>query len=254
MKKLNDPLLISFSGGKTSAFMTKFIIEHYGINENTHIVFANTGKEKEETLEFVRDCELNWGIKISWIESDLSLKLKPRGANYKEVDFETASRNGEPFQKVIQKYGIPNRVSRFCSGIMKKEIIQQYMKDKGYKKWTTAIGIRADEPDRVREYWYPLYEIGVTKQIVDLFWERQSFNLMLKPHQGNCDLCHLKSMSKRKKILQENPKIAEWWIKMEEMKNSTFDSNFSVKEILSAVTNQTNLFSSEYDISCFCGD
>lgn len=49
----NLPVLISFSGGRTSAFMTKFIIEHYGKNANTHILFANTGKENEETLVFL---------------------------------------------------------------------------------------------------------------------------------------------------------------------------------------------------------
>lgn len=55
MKK-NKNLLISFSGGRTSAFMSLFIKEYYK-DYNKLFVFANTGKEKEETLTFVDECE-----------------------------------------------------------------------------------------------------------------------------------------------------------------------------------------------------
>lgn len=61
---MREPLLISFSGGRTSAFMTKFIIEHYGKNADTHILFANTGKENEETLVFVNECSKRWNMPI----------------------------------------------------------------------------------------------------------------------------------------------------------------------------------------------
>lgn len=38
------------------------------IDENTVVGFANTGKEHEKTLEFVRNIELNWNIKVWWVE------------------------------------------------------------------------------------------------------------------------------------------------------------------------------------------
>lgn len=249
----NLPVLISFSGGKTSAFMTKFIIEHFGINEHTHIVFANTGKENEETLVFVNECSKRWNIPIIWLESDLNMGLKGRGNNHRIVDFQTASRNGEPFEKVIRKYGIPNRMTRFCSGILKMEIMESYMKKLGYKKWNTAIGMRADEPDRIRDKWYPLFELGVTKSMIDAFWKKQDFDLGLKDYQGNCDLCHLKSLHKRQRCIEDNPKIADWWIEMEDLRQSKFDIKFSVRELVNGTISQTNLLS-QLDVSCLCGD
>lgn len=257
----NLPTLISFSGGKTSAFMTKFIIEHYGMNQNTHVVFANTGKENEETLKFVQKCEENWGIKIVWIEGDLSPE-KGVGTTFKIVDFETASRNGEPFEKVIKKYGLPNRMNRMCTGYLKIKPIEKYMKSLGYKEWKSAIGIRADEPQRIRDtknYWYPLHEMGVTKEFINLFWSKQPFNLELKEYEGNCDLCHLKAVSKRIKCLRDKPERAYWWEKMEEMRGDVFDNKISVKELLNASKQLNNQFSldlltSDLDVSCLCGD
>jgi 3'-phosphoadenosine 5'-phosphosulfate sulfotransferase (PAPS reductase)/FAD synthetase len=57
-----DNILISFSGGRTSAFMCKLILSSpkYA-NSKKLILFANTGKENEETLKFVNKCDKEWG-------------------------------------------------------------------------------------------------------------------------------------------------------------------------------------------------
>jgi len=117
-----EKLLISFSGGRTSAYMLKKILDSKEYNEkyNFIVVFANTGKEHEGTLEFVRDCGINFGVKIHWIEAkhrkeDSSLITKKGwGASFKEVNFETASRNGEPFEEMISAIGIPCSSAPFC--------------------------------------------------------------------------------------------------------------------------------------------
>jgi Phosphoadenosine phosphosulfate reductase family len=249
---MEEPLLISFSGGRTSAFMTRFILEYYDKNADTHILFANTGKENEETLVFVNECAKRWNLPIVWLESDLNPQ-KGKGNNFKVVSFETASRKGEPFERLIRKYGLPNRMSRFCSGKLKIEVMEKYMKSLGYDKFKTAIGIRADEPDRIRDKWYPLFELGVTKSMVNAFWQKQDFDLGLKDYQGNCDLCHLKSLRKRQRCIEDNPKIADWWIEMEDLRQSTFDLKHSVKEIKNGIISQTNLLS-ELDVSCICVD
>ena len=56
--RIDTPALISFSGGRTSAYMLKKIIEAYDgtLPDDMHVVFANTGKEMPQTLDFVRDC------------------------------------------------------------------------------------------------------------------------------------------------------------------------------------------------------
>lgn len=255
---MNTPLLISFSGGLTSAFMTKYIVEHYGLNQDTHILFANTGKENEETLVFVNECAKRWNLPIIWVESDLSPE-KGKGNKFKIVSFETASRKGEPFEALINKYGLPSRNNRMCTGILKIEPMEKYMRSLGHKKFITAIGMRADEPHRLREKWYPLFDIGVTQELVNLFWSKQDFTLGLKPYEGNCDLCHMKSILKRVKCIKDKPDRAQWWIQQEEKTKERFDNAVSVKELLtgSIELNQQlslELLPSSLDISCFCGD
>ena len=86
------------------------------------------------------------------------------------------------------------------------------------KNYITAIGIRADEKHRVGsdpKKIYPLAELGVDEKIVRNFWDRQVFDLELKDYEGNCDLCFLKSNRKKLTLISENPRIADWWNKME---------------------------------------
>ena len=56
-----EKLLVSFSGGRTSASMAKYIKENY--EGEKCFVFANTGKEREETLAFVQECSQQFNIK-----------------------------------------------------------------------------------------------------------------------------------------------------------------------------------------------
>ena len=74
MYKLPDNnCVISFSGGRTSGFMLKQIIDNNnGLPDNAVVCFANTGREMPQTLEFINDCSLNWGMKIVWLEYDLN--------------------------------------------------------------------------------------------------------------------------------------------------------------------------------------
>ena len=63
------PAVISFSGGRTSAFMLRHIVDAYGgrLPRGIHVVFANTGMERPETLEFVDVCGRAWGVDIVWV-------------------------------------------------------------------------------------------------------------------------------------------------------------------------------------------
>ena len=45
---ITGPALISFSGGRTSAYMLKMILDAHGgtLPDDVHVCFANTGKER----------------------------------------------------------------------------------------------------------------------------------------------------------------------------------------------------------------
>lgn len=207
------PLVISFSGGRTSAYMTVKLLEKYKGKRDIHVVFANTGKEREETLLFVHQCDVSFGFNTVWIERDDTEKL------YKIIDYKTASRNGEPFELIIHKYGIPNTSFPQCTRELKQRVVNKWMKDFVGNDYEMALGIRADEPKRLKQkdkIIYPLAkEMPTTKLMVNQWWANQPFDLQLKGYEGNCDLCWKKSKRKLMTILLEQPELAEWWNEME---------------------------------------
>lgn len=220
-------MLISFSGGKTSAYMTWRLLQPFNDRYDWEkvVVFANTGKEKEETLEFVNECDKKLGFNVVWVETDVHFGRR-KGSTHKVVSFETAARNGQPFEAVIKKYGIPNQSFPHCTRELKTNPIHSYIKNElGWTTYCTAIGIRADEIDRInpdnvrnKNFWYPLADWGINSKIVNDFWASGAlgFTLNILPHQGNCDFCWKKTQSKLQLIYKENPEVANWWKKMED--------------------------------------
>ena len=141
---MKDKLLITFSGGRTSAYMTWWLFNEWKDRDNWDklVVFANTGKESEGTLFFVDECANEWNIDIKWIEGYPSEIGKGWSVNHKLVSYETASRNGEPFEAMIKKLGIPFQSAPFCSPQLKTAPIKNYLRSIGWTKYYTAIGIR----------------------------------------------------------------------------------------------------------------
>jgi 3'-phosphoadenosine 5'-phosphosulfate sulfotransferase (PAPS reductase)/FAD synthetase len=215
-----DKILISFSGGETSAYMAKTIMDGYKGKSEIVCVFANTGQEREETLIFADRCDKEFGLNLVWLEAVID-PADGQGTRHRVVDFKTANRNGDVFEAVIQKYGIPNTSYPHCTRELKLQPIGSYLKSIGWKDHYTAIGIRADEIDRVNEnhkalrYWYPLADARITKAHVKDFWAKQDFGLGLKEHQGNCAWCWKKSDRKIFTLVEESPEIFEFPKRME---------------------------------------
>jgi 3'-phosphoadenosine 5'-phosphosulfate sulfotransferase (PAPS reductase)/FAD synthetase len=63
--RIDGPTCISFSGGRTSAYMLWRVLQsNNGLPQDAVVCFANTGKEDEATLRFVRDCGQQWNVPI----------------------------------------------------------------------------------------------------------------------------------------------------------------------------------------------
>lgn len=219
---ITGPALISFSGGRTSAYMLHQIMRaHDGtLPGNVHVAFANTGKEREETLRFVHECGERWGVRVHWLEW--------REGGFDEVGYNSASRSGEPFAALIRKKGyLPNAVTRFCTIELKVRTMTRFMRSLGYDRWSNVVGLRHDEGHRCMKAYarnmsnkepfktvLPLDKDRVTRGDVEAFWRAQSFNLGLRPYEGNCDLCFLKARGKLERCIRDGVD-PQWWITQE---------------------------------------
>lgn len=222
-------LLISFSGGRTSAYMMYWLTHEWNERDNYEIIiiFANTGKEKEETLIFIDKCSKAWGLNIVWVEAkhrDINGEMfskKGWATRHKVVDFEIASRKGEPFEEMLSNLGIPSTNAPFCSDQLKKKAIKHYLKSIKWKGYYTAIGIRSDEIDRVNEKHkelrliYPLINMNPkTKNEITIWFARLGFNLYVDPDMGNCDFCWKKDLPRLCRIAKKDRFVPMWWQKM----------------------------------------
>jgi len=277
--KIDGPTCISFSGGRTSAYMLWRVLQsNDGLPEEAKVCFANTGKEDEATLRFVDRCSKEWGVLITWVEYVDAEETKDR---FRVVTFETASRDGEPFEAIIRKRNyLPNPVSRFCTVEIKVRAIHRYLKSIGWTEWDSMLGIRADEQRRLakignqdygkhEEKVAPLGKVGITKEMVGQFWAAQSFDLELPniggvTYHGNCDLCYLKGAAQIQSLIAEKPERAVWWIKMEALALALASAPSGAKfrtdrpsyaAMLKFAQEQRDMFDQDEEaIACFCGE
>lgn len=214
-------LLVSFSGGRSSGMMTHMVCNS-DIAAEMKVVFANTGQEDDRTLDFVHRCATEWGINIVWVEAVIDPE-KGKGTSHKVVTYETATRDPSLFEAMIEKYGIPNKNYPHCTRELKLQPITTYVRSLGWESgsYKTAIGIRADELDRVNPNFremnltYPLCDKGIKAGDVYAFWDKQPFDLNLPQHRGNCVWCWKKSLRKQLTLARETPQIFKFAMKME---------------------------------------
>ena len=239
---------LCMSGGRTSAnlVIAALWLRAEGlIDIEPVITFANTGREHEKTLEFINKCDKyfqeNFGFKVVWLEAVVHDGRVP--CSHKEVDFDTADREGNVFEEVVSKYGLPNGNFLHCTRELKENPILSYMKSLGEEvghifngnlvsaTYETWIGIRKDEPKRLQgnrdgkqKKVFPLAEgFGIKgddeykekygsseywdllkdKQDILDFWEDMPFDLDLPEHLGNCVDCHKKSFKKLKMVYDD---------------------------------------------------
>jgi 3'-phosphoadenosine 5'-phosphosulfate sulfotransferase (PAPS reductase)/FAD synthetase len=235
---ITPPCTISLSGGRTSAYMLRRILDAWGgvVPDRAHVLFANTGKERGETLVFLQEIEARWRVPLKWLE--YVPKMGGSRVAYRKVDFATCSRKGEPFEAMMdhERY-VPNGRTRICTQNLKVLVMHEYLKAHGLDvedgDVTEVIGFRADEPKRAADarasddnanclLRFPLLDAGVTSADVLAWWKTQPFDLALEPYESNCDACFMKGNAIRIKILQAHPEFGAWWSEQERKRGHRF--------------------------------
>lgn len=209
---MENNLIVTVSGGRSSAMMARIVQTEKKYQDFKKLyIFCNTGQERPETIDFVKNIEKYWGIEIVKIEGIFNNTLG-EGVSYKIVDnWDDLKMDSSVFSQAISHKnkgifsGVPNIKAPFCSELMKTLPAKKMADDVfGKKNYYTTIGFRREDmPKRIS--WaeikedfkrkYPLitdFDLPVNVFGVNEFWEKQPFKLEIHSRLGNCRYCFKK--------------------------------------------------------------
>ena len=245
-------IMVTVSGGRSSAMMARHIqtSEKYKDYEKAY-VFCNTGQERPETIQFLKDIVNHWKIPLIIIEGVYSLEMGV-GVTYKIVDFDNMAMNSEPFEQMIAHKtkgsfkGLPNPEAPYCSENLKTTPAKKLFDDLfGVNNYYKALGFRKEDmPKRIswaeieedKKRIFPLltdFEKPVSQLDLTYWYRKQPFKLELNGKYGNCELCWKKSEKTLIDNLRYGTRTVDWIKKMEDKTNTTmFRGNKSITELV----------------------
>lgn len=154
--------LVSVSGGKDSTATLLLAIEEHG-KDNIKAVFADTGNEHQDTLDYLDYIRDALGIEIFTLRQDFTAwwwrrrdyvrdkwpdKGVPAGVVARALDFYELGPTGNPFLDLcIIKGRFPSRKAQFCTQFLKTEPLVEYAMDlvEEFGHVESWQGVRADE-------------------------------------------------------------------------------------------------------------
>lgn len=270
----NTPYLtVLISGGRSSAMMARHIqtSEKYKDFEKLY-VFCNTGQERPETIDFLKNIVKYWNIPLNIIEGVYSLEMGI-GVKSKLVCFDTLDMSGRVFSEAIAHMnknkwtGVPNPATPYCSEYLKTRVSHDFAREIfGTTKYIKAIGYRKEDmPKRITfselkedkkriaplltDFYQPISQLDL-----NVFFDNEPFKLEIHSELGNCELCWKKSEKNLIKAIQYGTRFIDWHNK-EELKygNMFFRNNLSITDLVKLAESgtQTELFN-EIEDSCVC--
>ena len=267
MKKL----IVSVSGGRSSAIMAKHISqsEKYKDFEKVYL-FANTGMERPETIQFLKDIEKYWCIDIICLEGVYSTVMG-QGVRHRITDLDSLSMNAEPFEGAIRHKtkgifnGLPNIKAPYCSEMTKVLPIKSFSDEIfGRGSYLMALGFRAEDmPKRIswkeietcKEKIYPLitdFEYPIGQPELNRMWNREPFKLEIHSNLGNCEMCWKKSDKKIVEDIKHGTRFIDWFERMEREYDSTmFRGNKSIHDLIKMSKEPTTGLL-DFDDPCVC--
>jgi 3'-phosphoadenosine 5'-phosphosulfate sulfotransferase (PAPS reductase)/FAD synthetase len=266
-------LLVTVSGGRSSAMMARHIQTNDKYKDFKKIyVFCNTGMERYETINFLKDIENNWNIPLIKIEGVYSQK-KGLGPTYRLVNWQNIDMTAKPFSELIadrskgEFKGLPNSNAPYCSGGLKQIPCKKYCDNYfGLNNYLTAIGFRREDmPKRIswaeikedKKRIYPLltdFNEPIGQLELNSFWAKENFKLNLHGKFGNCELCWKKSDHTIIENIRHGTRFVKWYEEQENLyQNTSFRGkksiNYFVEQSKQPYTHEINF---ETEDKCIC--
>lgn len=261
-------VIVNVSGGRTSRMMAIKIWENNRDRTDIYYLFQNTGRERPQTYDFIRELQ-DYGIPI------IILEYRPTKPWFEVVGHNALSRNSEPFTALIEKRKyLPNIAQRFCTEELKVKTARRYMRSLGYMKYHVAIGFRIDEPKRIEKMAarrslalkkerglieipvFPLVDAEIFALDVKAFWAKMPFDLNLpilpngKTVGGNCVGCFMHPEADRARVARDEPEQWQWLIEQEEKIGGTFCKEYSSSELQRRARSQLVMDYGDDNIFC----
>lgn len=139
---MNNRTIVWAFGGGTQSIAIAVLIDQGVLPKPAHVIFADTGREASETMEYFH-------ANIEPIFERIGLKLEIASHDLATVDLYTTK--GELGIPAFTENGA---LKAFCSNEWKKRVISRYLRSIGFgpkNPVTTWIGISKDEIGRVRD-------------------------------------------------------------------------------------------------------
>lgn len=272
---MKQNLMVTVSGGRSSAMMARHIQTNKKYDNYEKVfVFCNTGMERPETIDFLKNIEKYWQIPLIKIEGVYSNKLGT-GVKYKIVDWDNLNMNAKPFSEMIEHKnkgvfsGLPNQDAPYCSENLKTTPAKKLCDDIfGINKYKIAIGFRKEDmPKRIswaeikeeKRKIFPLltdFESPISQLDLNKLWKKEKFKLEIHGKYGNCELCWKKSDNNLIENIIFGTRFIDWF-KAEELKyNSTsFRNHKSIEDLIKLSKLPRTLemdLETEDDFNCVC--
>lgn len=205
--KIEGVNVVSFSGGRTSAFLVWLMEQERLKGAEVYYVFMDTGAEHPKTYEFIRNVVAHWGIPLVCIRAEINPQ-QGIGVRHRVVSVDEIGPDLVPWHDLLVKYGAPDAARPHCTNKMKQRPYDDYIKAEFGAGVTTWIGIRDDEPRRLTpkpgiRYLAELSDAD--KQEILEWWATQPFDLEIDEHLGNCVFCVKKSDGKLNLAIRDEP-------------------------------------------------
>lgn len=274
MNKMNDNLMVTVSGGRSSAMMARHIQTNKKYEKyNKVYVFCNTGMERPETIDFLKKIEKHWNMTINKIEGVYS-SVMDEGVGFKLIDnWDDLNMDALPYEQAIMHKnkgvfnGLPNQDAPYCSENLKtipaKKFCDSIFGVNNYKK---AIGFRKEDmPKRIswaeikkdKDRIFPLitdFENPISQFDLNKWFDKQNFKLEIHGRYGNCELCWKKSDENLMANIRYGTRFIEWQNKMEIKYNSvSFRDYRSILDLVELSKNfNAEIDFTDDDFKCVC--
>lgn len=208
--------IVSFSGGKDSTCMLLMMLERN--MKVDYILFCDTGMEFPQMYEHIAKVEKyiseRYGKHITTIQGKHSFEYyayqheKTKGAN-----------------KGTHGYGWSGMMNRWCTKELKIRPVQEFFRDHGLNASNTKqyIGIAADEPKRVKDAIYPLFEWGITEADALRFCYNHGFDwggLYENHTRLSCWCCPLMNTNDMRVLYRDYP---DMWNRLKQLNSKIME-------------------------------